>query len=576
MSFGTVLATVALVLVAARSPARVRRCARERVGVGLVWAMGVALVGYSGGLALNLQMADPRHDYWFRLVVDNWLGQAAVWLPAAVCWLAVSRVRRGRAALLLAALAVTSYALGNTYYLAALGADTAVPFPSLGDVGYLGFPVFMVVALAVVMRHRLRGAALSVWLDGAVGSLGAAAVLAVLLHPVVDSALTEPLSLATVVALAYPMLDLILVAVIVGVAALAGGWAGQRWNVLIVGLLVYATGDVVYALQVTADIYVVGTPLDATWPVGLALVALWVDGNARTTSVQAHPRTNAAAGSTALVIAAMSTLAALGVLIWGTRAPLSTLAAVLATATLVAVAARTQIAFGQMVRMADLRRQATTDDLTCLANRRALYTDGEALLIKTPNQPRALLLLDLDRFKEVNDSLGHHAGDQLLIEVGLRLREQLRDGDLLARLGGDEFAVLLADGVRAGATAVAVKLHQVLADPLTIEGLALHSSVSIGIAVFPDDGPDLFTLLRKADIAMYQAKASGDGHHAYDSADDSDGVTRLRVMEELRTAMATDQLVLHYPAESQPGHRRGTQRGGPGALGPPHPGPALP
>lgn len=122
----------------------------------------------------------------------------------------------------------------------------------------------------------------------------------------------------------------------------------------------------------------------------------------------------------------------------------------------------------------------------------------------------------------------------------------MRGGDLLARLGGDEFAVLLADGGRAGADAVSVKLREVLAEPLTIEGIALHSRVSIGIAVYPNDGADLPTLLRKADIAMYQAKASGQGHHAYDSAYDTGGATRLVLTEELRTAMTSNQLVLHY------------------------------
>jgi len=201
----------------------------------------------------------------------------------------------------------------------------------------------------------------------------------------------------------------------------------------------------------------------------------------------------------------------------------------------------------------ELGYDATHDPLTGLANRRALYTEGEARLVKSPGRRRALLLLDLDRFKEVNDSLGHRAGDQLLVEVGARLRGRLRGGDLLARLGGDEFAVLLEDAGYHEAASVAENLRATLAEPFTAlagpssgRRLTLHSTVSIGIARFPDDGPDLSSLLRKADIAMYKAKISGDGHHVYSSTDKSDGATRLRTIDELQAAMTSNQLVVHY------------------------------
>jgi diguanylate cyclase len=193
-----------------------------------------------------------------------------------------------------------------------------------------------------------------------------------------------------------------------------------------------------------------------------------------------------------------------------------------------------------------LSRQATTDYLTGLPNRRALHLDAGVRIAGPAPVRQALLLLDLDRFKEVNDSLGHHMGDQLLIQVGARLGENLRVGDLLVRLGGDEFAVLLADADHDQAAAVAVKLCAVLAEPFTLEDIAVHSSVSIGIALFPDDGVDLNTLLRKADVAMYKAKNCSDGHHVYGGADDADISTRLQTVDELRTALTDDQLVVYY------------------------------
>jgi diguanylate cyclase (GGDEF)-like protein len=173
--------------------------------------------------------------------------------------------------------------------------------------------------------------------------------------------------------------------------------------------------------------------------------------------------------------------------------------------------------------------------------------------VETPGRRRALLLLDLDKFKEVNDSLGHYAGDQLLVEVGARLRGQMRPGDLLARLGGDEFAVLLEDAGSDEAAKFAENLRAALAEPFkplagssAVGSPTLHTSASIGIALFPKHGPDLSALLHKADIAMYMAKTSGEGHHAYSSTDDAGGATNAQTVEELQTALTTDQLVLHY------------------------------
>jgi diguanylate cyclase (GGDEF)-like protein len=215
--------------------------------------------------------------------------------------------------------------------------------------------------------------------------------------------------------------------------------------------------------------------------------------------------------------------------------------------TLVAAAARAQVAFRLLERMGELRRQASTDDLTGLPNRRAMYTDVPARLAASRRNQHALLLFDLDRFKEVNDSLGHHVGDRLLVEVGSRLRAQLRDGDLLARLGGDEFAVLLENADHEHAAAIAIKLRQALTEPFTAEGISLRTQVSIGIAIYPQHGTDLSLLLRRADIAMYKAKTTQSGHHVYDGTDDPHGDARLRTLQELRAALTNqDQLVVHY------------------------------
>ena len=133
-----------------------------------------------------------------------------------------------------------------------------------------------------------------------------------------------------------------------------------------------------------------------------------------------------------------------------------------------------------------------------------------------------------------------------MVQGAARLGGNLGVGAMLASLGGDEFAVLLDDAGHDEAADVAIKLRAALAEPFALQDIALHTSVSVGIALFPDHGLDLSALLRKADIAMYRAKTSGRGHHVYCSADDAGDATRLQTVEELRTALSTDQLVVHY------------------------------
>ncbi|TFD45760.1 bifunctional diguanylate cyclase/phosphodiesterase [Cryobacterium sp. TMT1-2-1] len=506
---------------------RARARAAAHVNTGLVWAMGILLGAYIGGLVL--------HGDGFSFLVDGVLALLTQWVPVAVFWLASLRTRFRRPEILLAAAAVTSSALGETYYVLALDGAAAAPFPSWADVGYLLFYPLMLAALASLVRREARGLAWPVVLDGAVGSLGAAAVLAVLLGPILVSAAAGPSALAVAVAVAYPLFDLLLVAAVVGIAATHGLDIGRRWGLLVLGLFVYAAADVAYALLELEGRYAVGTLLDASWPIGLALITLWVEGTVRRGS---HGRTSAS--TPALAVPAVAVLAALGVLILGSRIPLSVLALVLASGTMGLAAV--PLIFRQRL----LRRQAGTDELTGLPNRRRLYAEVPVRLVAAPDRPRALLLLDLDRFKEVNDSLGHDVGDELLVQVGQRLSSHLRGSDLLARLGGDEFAVLLDDTGYLRSVAVAVGLQEALAEPFTLAGIALTVDVSIGVALFPDQGTDLGTLLRRADLAMYRAKDARSGHHVYVSDDDTHGDNRLRTLEDLRTALSTDELILHY------------------------------
>ncbi|TFD41704.1 EAL domain-containing protein [Cryobacterium sp. TMT2-10] len=505
---------------------------RPRPASWLIRFMWLLLAAYLAGLLLQGSGFSP--------LVNGWLGTSTQWLPALVCWAAVLRADTGRLQLALVAAGVTAFAVGYSYFVA-LGSD-ALPFPSLADIGYLLFYPLILAGLAV-LAHRQRGELpRSVLVDGAIGSLGAASVLAVGLNPIIESAVTGPMSLASAIAAGYPLLDLLLISVITGIAAVRGLDVGGRWSLFVLGLLAFTATDVSYAFEVAGDTYRVGTPTDAGWALGMALIAVWAGDLARPGSRPSRPLT----GAWTLLVPGLATVAGMGVLVLGTQVPISPPAVILAAVTLVLGAVRTQLASRQIGRMADLRRQASTDDLTGLPNRRALRAEALVRLAPGTSRPCALLLLDLDRFKEVNDSLGHDVGDLLLVQVGSRLSRRLRAGDLLARLGGDEFAVLLDGADQESAVAVARQLDQVLAEPFTLEGIALETKVSIGIALFPDQGDDLKALLRKADMAMYKAKSARSGHHVFNGADDSHGDARLRLLEELRLALTHDQLVLHY------------------------------
>jgi diguanylate cyclase len=196
-----------------------------------------------------------------------------------------------------------------------------------------------------------------------------------------------------------------------------------------------------------------------------------------------------------------------------------------------------------------IRQQALSDALTGLPNRILLH-DRTGQAIRQADRelvPAALLLLDLDRFKEVNDTLGHHYGDQLLIQVGERLRAALRQVDTVARLGGDEFAVLLPRIETAeGAVTVANKLQAALEEPFVLEGLALEVEASIGLALYPEHGNDPDELLQRADIAMYAAKQAHAGFVLFDPKLDQHSPRRLALLGELRRAIEHQQLVLHY------------------------------
>jgi diguanylate cyclase (GGDEF)-like protein len=198
---------------------------------------------------------------------------------------------------------------------------------------------------------------------------------------------------------------------------------------------------------------------------------------------------------------------------------------------------------------AENEHQARHDGLTGLANRGSFYDQVSTALLdaRASDELAAVMIVDLDRFKEVNDTLGHHSGDELLREAGDRLTSGLRAGDVLSRLGGDEFAVLLprVDSVET-ATAVAGRLCEALEEPFVLHGLTVHLEASLGIALYPHHGDDVETLVQHADVAMYVAKSSTSAYELYDCRHDRHSAGRLALLGELRHALDNDEFLLHY------------------------------
>jgi diguanylate cyclase (GGDEF)-like protein len=199
----------------------------------------------------------------------------------------------------------------------------------------------------------------------------------------------------------------------------------------------------------------------------------------------------------------------------------------------------------QSIRTATAEHEATHDSLTELPNRR-WFRDAVTRALGGPLRTGGLLLVDLNGFKEVNDTLGHHHGDLVLQEIGPRLRKAFRSEDLVARLGGDEFAVFMPAADSDAAQSAVQRLQDAMHMPVDVDGISIELDASIGLAWYPAHGEDVDTLLQRADVAMYRAKAS---HHAlvtYRPEDDYHSPARLALVADLRRALGEEQLVLHY------------------------------
>ncbi len=544
-AFGTqtkLARSLAPIAAAATSPDRT-----DETPVGMRWpptSIRIALAALGIGVTAFAvtSMVDPAaaRNAFFAKSLYPALNLAAAALIAVRAY----RVRADRLAWFLIATGMAVSAVGDIVY------TTWVPegqSPSAADPEYLAFYPLLYAGLLLLMRSRLQSVPVWIRLDALVCALAAAAAgVALRAGPIHAAAVRAP---ATVLmGLVYPWGDLVLLALTAGMLPIFGWRKGFRWGLLVVGFMAFAVADTAYLFETAEGTYRIGTTLDALWPAASLLVAMasWAPWSSTA------PAPKRGLGSYAVPVTC--TVVALAVAILGHN---SRLATTLAALSLIAVAARFSATFRDVSMLAERHKQAMTDELTNLPNRRSLATALTGLSDLAPAGPlslpgapsrRALLLLHLYEFNEISDSIGARFGDELLCHVANRLAHCVRRDDLLTRVSDDEFAILLAEGSDLiAARAQAGRLLEALSDPFALDPITVQVDARIAIVLCPDHCDHPQELLNRAEIAMPHAKSAISKIAVYDSAYEMYRDNDPNLLEELRVALLDDeQLTVYY------------------------------
>ena len=420
----------------------------------------------------------------------------ALVLATPMCLLRAAKSSKESRGWLLVALGIGTWTAGEIYYTQVLWDMSEIPVPSAADVGYLLLCPLWFIGFGVIARHRVRGTAKTVWMDGlcaalAVGAVGAALVF----EPVAHAAEGRPLAVAT--NLAYPIFDLVIVAMLAAVMTLRGWRFDRTFALLGIGVLSFWVADSVYLVQTANGTYTTGGAWDFGWWLGLTLISMAAWQPARAARAAERDTTMA------IVMPVAFATIAVGVLGYGSlRAhQVGPLAVGLACGSLAMVLGRLVLTFrAHSAMLRTSRHEARNDALTGLPNRRALQVDLEDALAE-PAEPAALVLFDLDGFKHYNDSFGHQAGDDLLVRLGAALQRDIAGHGTAYRMGGDEFCALLAPGAEA-----LLPLVQRAAQALAEHGEGFSVTSSWGAVMLGEEARDPGEALRLADQRMYVRK----------------------------------------------------------------------
>jgi diguanylate cyclase (GGDEF)-like protein len=452
----------------------------------------------------------------------NWLYDAVIVGAALACLARAALVEREQLPWLVLGIGLLLDATGEIYYSLTWGDSGTPPIPSLADLFYLLYYPAAYVALILLVRARMDRFRASMWLDGAIVATALTALVAVLAFDPIVSSATRGNAAAVATNLAYPVGDLVLLATVAVVFALAGWRPGRAWLLLGIGLAVWAIADTSYVAASSTGTYVVGGLLDTLWMGSAFLigVAAWQRVPGQRNLCADAPRL--------LLIPVTFAVVSIGLLIYGSFHHEQPVAVLLAGTAVLLVVIRAAWTFYENMHLLEAsQHEAITDSLTGLGNRRLMHTElAAALADGIDSPPSVLLMFDLDGFKLYNDQFGHLAGDTMLAHLGHRLREAVVGIGSAFRLGGDEFCVLLRCGFDSADIHVAAAIAA-----LTSEGEGFSVGATHGRVELPSEAHMPTYALRLADNRMYAKKGTGRGSATQQTHDVLLGVLREREPE---------------------------------------------
>ena len=450
--------------------------------------------------------------------------------------LAAVAQRGRRSALVMLFCGVLLWATGSAV-LNGSGQPDLTVFPAPGEWFFLAAYLAVAGYLIADALRRADGNG-STWLEAAIVCGGSACLAgSLLLTPVAHTVGKDGLGL--LLALLYPLIDIVLALVVVGQVTLRYRESLRQATGLLLGLSLFTAADLSFIASSSAGTYEWSLVNIVMWGTGFALI---VDNACRRRVPVSAVSRGPQRGLTVIVL--LGSMAATAVLAFDPWGPIREYLLLPALATLAAAGARMVLAVRAANRAAEAFALSLSDDLTSLPNRRAVQRRLDEAL--ATDAPISLMIMDLDGFKDINDTLGHSAGDAVLRSVADRARAAVPDDVMLARLGGDEFAVLCRTEDEIELSEIAQLILASVREPLKIDGIGLSADASIGMTVRQELDLHSTDLLRRADIAMYDAKRARAGAVLYNPDSDQFSRERLALGDDLRRAIAEHQLELWY------------------------------
>jgi two-component system, cell cycle response regulator len=441
--------------------------------------------------------------YWFGVggglhdVIGAGVYDAVVLGAGLACLARASSYGRERNAWILIGLAILVWGAAEVYWSVAIEGNPSAPYPSPADIGYLAFYPLAYAGLALLVRARTHEINWRLWMDGLIATLGTAALGAAFVFDfVAEKAEGSTLEVATT--LAYPLGDIVMLAMVVGVIALTGWRPGRTWSLLLAGLTALVTADIAFTLQLTDEALPGGSWVEPVYLISAVCLgaSVWQPRAAAeiTSPSDSHRRRE-------IVVPAVFAGVMIGLFAMQYFSATSGLSTVLWASTMTAVIVRLAMSDRENKRLFE---QVRTDQLTGLGNRGRLQVDLPTRFIHAADgEPNMVLLFDLNGFKHYNDTFGHAAGDELLTRIGEALLDGLGDAGMAYRIGGDEFCVLLTC-----APERFDEMTREAAKAMTAIGPGFEVSASWGAVRVPEEESEPSEALRLADARMYAQKES--------------------------------------------------------------------